>query len=162
MLTAQILRELLNYNPETGIFTRKVVTCNKVKIGDIAGNLNHQGYIQLRVLGIIRQAHRLAWLYMTGNHPKGEIDHINGNRADNSFTNLRDVTKQQNIENQRLPQKGNKSKFLGVDYRSHKNKWVAQIQSNGVKHYLGIYNTPEEAHAAYTEAKRKLHSGCTL
>lgn len=161
-LTQSILRNLLSYDPETGLFTRLVVTCNKVKIGDIAGSLHYSGYIHIRVLGVIQNAQRLAWLYMTGSFPNGEIDHINGNRSDNRLSNLRDVSKSVNLQNQRKAQSSNKAKLLGVDYRKNLKKWVAQIQINGVKHYLGTFSTPELAHAAYTKAKREIHEGCTI
>lgn len=162
MLTAQRLRELLNYDPETGVFTRAKVTCNKVKIGDVAGSLHHNGYIHIRVLGVIQAAQRLAWMYMTGKFPDGQIDHINGIKYDNRWSNLRDITQQTNLENQRVAYANNKSKLLGVDFRPKLGKWAAQIQVKGVKHYLGLHNTPEDAHAAYTDAKRKLHAGCTI
>lgn len=161
-LTAQRLRELLSYDPETGAFTRLVSTCNRVKVGDVAGTLHHEGYIHIRVGGVIRRAHRLAWLYMMGQWPADEIDHINGRRSDNRWANLRDVSKRNNLENQRRAQAGNKSGLLGVDYRANLGKWTAQIQVNGKKRHLGTFDTPELAHAAYTEAKRELHAGSTL
>jgi len=161
-LTAQRLRELLHYDPETGLFTRLVVTCNKVKIGDVAGTLQGSGHIGIRVLGKIRQAHRLAWLYMTGEWPTGEVDHIDGVPTNNRWANLRDVTRPINMQNRRRAYANNKSGFLGVDYRPNLGKWAAQIGVNGAKIYLGLFDSPESAHDAYVSAKRKYHEGNTL
>jgi hypothetical protein len=159
-LTAQRLRELLHYDPETGLFTRLVVTCNKVKIGDVAGTLHYTGYFNIRVLGVIHQAHRLAWLHAHGNWPAGDIDHLNGIRTDNRLCNLRDVVRRVNTENQRKAKRRNIVGLLGVS--PWRNRFMAQIQVRGKKRYLGMFDTPEEAHAAYLKAKREHHEGNTL
>ena len=88
-LTAARLRELLQYDPETGVFTRLVKTSNGIKVGDVAGTADARGYILIRVDGWLHLAHRLAWLHMTCEWPKGMIDHINGVRDDNRWSNLR-------------------------------------------------------------------------
>ena len=88
-LTAAQLRELLQYDPETGVVTRLVKSSNGIKVGDVAGTADARGYILIRVDGWLHLAHRLAWLHMTCEWPKGMIDHINGVRDDNRWSNLR-------------------------------------------------------------------------
>ena len=82
-LTAERLREVLDYDPDTGVFTRKVRTASSVKVGDVAGSLNGKGYIRIRVDGRLYFAHRLAWLYVHGEWPVDQVDHINGIKNDN-------------------------------------------------------------------------------
>lgn len=106
-------------------------------------------------------AHRLAWLYVYGEWPNGDIDHIDGDRLNNRIANLRDVSRRVNLENQRRPKACNKSGFLGVKtFRDQ--RFQARIQVRGVQLHLGTFDTPHEAHAAYVAAKRNLHQGCTL
>ena len=158
MLTQSRLKELLAYDPETGIFTRRVSTCNRVKIGGIAGSLNVSlGYIAMHVGGHRNYAHRLAWLYMTGEWPKAEIDHINGIRDDNRFCNLREATRAENVQNKRLYTR-NTSGFMGVYWHNRNNKWRARIQVKGRMVSLGYHTTAEAAHAAYLAAKAKYHA----
>lgn len=104
--------------------------------------------------------HRLAWLYMHGRWPSGDIDHINGNRSDNRFSNLRDVATQTNSENRRCAQKNNKAGLLGVTKR--RNGYEARIRVLGRLIYLGLYDTPERAHEVFLQAKRERHAGCTI
>lgn len=154
------LKTLLHYNPEAGVFTRLVRTSNRIKVGDVAGGLNAGGYVQIRIHGVLQQAHRLAWLYMTGQWPEHEIDHRNTIPSDNRWENLRETPHKMNSENQRRAHTNNRSGLLGV-YR-RQTKFVAEVRVNGKKHFLGYFDTPEVAHAAYLDAKRKLHEGCTL
>lgn len=106
-------------------------------------------------------AHRLAFLLMTGAMPAGDVDHINGNRADNRWCNLRDVSRAVNMQNLRKPRADNTTGFLGVSLS--KGRYQAQIAANGKTHYLGLYDCPKLAHAAYVARKRLLHSeGNTL
>ena len=158
-LTQAELKEILNYNPDTGIFTWKIKPCNQIHIGDIAGTLNKSkrcGYTVIQINKKRYQTHRLAWLYMTGNFPINQIDHINHIRTDNRIENLRDVTNQENQFNRSL-QKDNTSGYTGVHWHKQANKWVTQIQINGKIIHLGLFNNPEEASQAYQEAKVKYH-----
>lgn len=159
-LTAERLRELLHYDPETGVFTQAVRTSNRIKVGSRAGGLNTQGYRQIRVGGSIVYEHRLAWLYMTGSWPVNDIDHADGARANNAFLNLRDVPRSTNLENQRKASRNSKTGFLGVI--AYRDKFRATITANRTHHFLGTFDTPEEAHQAYLKAKRAIHDGCTL
>lgn len=159
-LTAARLRERLIYDPETGVLTWRVVTRNgRRRPGDLAGNLSLSlGYVFVGIDGACYLAHRLAWLYVTGAWPIHDIDHINGTRNDNRIVNLRDVPTRHNLENQRCPQVGRR--WFGVTPSD--GKWRARIKVRGETLSLGRFGTPEEAQAAYWEAKRRLHAGCTV
>lgn len=158
-LTATRLRELLFYDADTGAFTR-VVAVGKTKAGDIAGATSRVGYRQIQVDGSLYYAHRLAWLYVTGSWPAWQIDHIDGDRGNNKFSNLRDVSGCLNMQNQRRPRSNNTTGFLGV-FESF-GRFVAHIGMNGKARHLGSYSTPEQAYAAYLSAKRELHAACTI
>jgi HNH endonuclease len=160
-LTAARLRELLSYDPATGLFTRLVSGRGRGAIaGSVAGGKSLCGYIRIGVSGRFYMAHRLAWLYTHGVWPAGDIDHINGEKADNRLSNLRDVSTSVNMQNQRSAQPRNASGFLGVT--RHGNRFEASIKINGVNLYLGSYGSPEEAHASYLKEKRRIHPGCTI
>jgi hypothetical protein len=152
-LTAARLRELFHYDPITGNFIR-------LSNGKAAGTLNACGYIVFVCDGRLMYAHRLAWLYMSGEMPKWSVDHINGSRSDNRWSNLRDVPHQLNCQNNRRGQ--GRAKMLGAVWNSRANKWRSVITSSGMQIHLGTFETAEQAHAAYVEAKRRLHAGCTI
>ena len=136
------LREHLQYDSETGLFLRKKGR-NKEKI---AGSISSNGYVVIKVSNKAYMAHRLAWLFMTGAFPFLFIDHVNGVKNDNSFSNLREVTKSQNSQN---------VKRIGV--RKRKNTYDARIMTGGQSTYLGSFKTRTEACSAYLTAKKKLH-----
>lgn len=158
-LTADRVRELLHYDSETGALTWR--NCKKRTPDGLAGCFRSDGYRMIRVDDVLHYAHRLVWLYVTGQFPADHIDHINGDRSNNRFENLRDVPNAINSQNQRKASSCNKaSGLLGVQ-RNH-NGWQACITTNGKRKCLGTYKTPEEAHAAYLAAKRERHIGCTI
>lgn len=161
-LTAQRLREVLTYDATTGYFYWKARLAQADRTGHIAGSVHPQGYVVIQIDNCPHKAHRLAWFYMNGVWPTGEIDHINGVRADNSISNLRDVSANINQQNQRKARTSSASGFLGVTWHKAAKKWAAQIGANKRKFHLGVFSTPEDAHAAYLAAKRRLHAGCTL
>lgn len=161
MLTQIELKRIFNYDPKTGLFTRLVATNNSVKVGDVANSHSH-GYIAIQIVGKNYRVHRLAWLYMTGDFPKQEIDHINGVRNDNRWNNLRDVTPSVNKQNQRKPRIDNTSGYAGVGWRKDIGKWYVQIRVNKKKIHLGLFTDKEKAAAHYLQKKRELHEGCTL
>lgn len=154
-ITAKMVRGLLDYNPETGDFYwlkhRGTVTS-----GTKAGCVNKAiGYVQIGVNLVRYYGHRLAWLHYYGEWPANEIDHVNGDRADNRISNLREATSGQNKLN-----KGARSDNLcGLKgaYLHAPGKWRARIKANGIITDLGCYNSPEEAHRAYCKAALKLH-----
>lgn len=153
-ITADKLRELLAYDPETGRFTWRIAPRGH-KAGSVAGCLDSYGYVVIRIDGANRKAHRLAWLHIHGENPDGQIDHINGKRDDNRMANLRIVTMQENQHNRLTAHRSSQTGMLGVSPK--RGRWRAQIKVDGKKLHLGMFDTPEEAHAAYLEAKRKHH-----
>ena len=152
-LTAEYLRSILNYDPETGIFTRKVRTANRVKVGDVAGCKNSEGYLGIKICSRTHQAHRLAWMYVYGEWPTGQIDHINRIRTDNRIANLREVSHKQNNQNRSKPS-NNTSGHPGVSWHKQRSKWLAHIKHNQKKIHLGCFNTIEEAIAARKAAEK--------
>ena len=163
-MQADRVRELIDYNPHTGAFTRKVRTAQRHQVGDRADFIvksgQQAGYRRVSLMSKRFMAHRVAWLYVHGEWPAQDIDHINGDRGDNRIANLRDVSARVNRENIRSPRVDNTSGYLGV--MSHQGRWRARVQVNGSSVSLGCFDTPEEAHQAYLEGKRKYHEGCTL
>jgi hypothetical protein len=156
-LTAERLRELLNYDHETGRFTRKAdAKKGKAKAGDPFGSLSKStGYREGWVDGVKYLEHRLVWLYVTGEWPSGQVDHINHVRDCNVFANLRDATNGQNQMNLASAKSHNKTGLLGVS--ANKKGFKAEIRANGRRMHIGTYPTPEQASAAYQNAKKKLH-----
>lgn len=160
-LTQARLKELLAYDPGTGMFTRVLQRGVRFKPGEVAGCVGPRGYSRITINGRPLPVHRLVWLYCYGLWPSGEIDHIDGNRLNNRIDNLRDVTKSVNQQNQRAARRDNKSAgLLGVTRRG--NSFQAQIKIDGKRLYLGMHLTAELAHNAYLAAKRELHPGCTI
>lgn len=157
MLTQQRLKELLHYNPETGVFTWKVWRGDKAKVGTVAGRQAHpRKQIQIRVDNVQHGAHRLAWLYMTGCWPKQYIDHINRNSLDNRFKNLREATPSQNEYNT-AAHKDSTHKIKGVTLDKLSKTWFARIQIEGRRIYLGHFKTAIDAGVAYEQAAKKHH-----
>lgn len=156
-LTAERLREILHYDPETGVFVWLKPRRFKCLIGQAAGYKMPIGYASIMIDGKRLYAHRLAWLYMTGAWPEAQIDHRNGVRDDNRFANLRAATKAENMQNSRL-RKDNQCGFQGVRWDEQRRKWQARIRYQHRKYDLGRFATPEDAHAAYLAAKAKLHA----
>lgn len=157
-LTQARLKELLHYDPETGVFTWKTSWGNRRVPGDVAGKAhNVTGYTVIRLDGVNYRGQRLAWLYQTGEWPEGEIDHINGLRSDDRLCNLRACSKAENQQN-RVSASGATSKLLGVSWSAWAKRWRAQIKFAGVVRYLGSFHTEDEAHQAYLKAKRELHT----
>ena len=152
-LTAERLRSVLHYEPETGIFTRKVSTSPRIKVGDAAGCPGGHGYLQIRVQNRKYLAHRLAWLYVYGEWPKDQLDHINRNRSDNRIANLREVTNKQNMQNASKSSR-NTSGHPGAYWLKQSSKWVAKITHNYKLIHLGCFNTIEEAIAARKAAEK--------
>jgi hypothetical protein len=150
-LTVERLKELLHYDPETGVFTWKVRVAN-VPAGSIAG-CNKERYHFIGVDGREYRAHRLAWLYMTGEWPV-EIDHRDTDGHNNRWANLRHATRIQNCRNTGLP-KNSTSGSKGVYWSKDRQRWVAQITINKVRTGLGRFHTKERAAAASEAAARK-------
>ncbi len=156
-LTAERVRDLVQYEPSTGLFVWR----GGPRKGKIAGSVNAIGYVQIRFGKVGFSAHRLAWLYAHGEWPAEDIDHINGIRNDNRIANLRPVSRRVNLQNIRAPRSDNRSSgMLGVEARGR--RFRARIQVDGAVVSVGTFATAAEAHIAYVEAKRQLHEGCTI
>lgn len=137
-LTQEYLRSVLSYDRDSGLFTWTKRVAARVRVGDVAGSLS-EGYVQIRVLGKSRKAHRLAWLYMTGKLPDHPIDHINGVRSDNRWANLREAPGSLNNQNLKRAYKNSSTGLLGV-YRKG-DSWMSKISHNGKEYYLGLFDT---------------------
>lgn len=157
-ISAERVREVLDYRPETGAFTWKSLVGKHSRLnGTQAGGLDPKGYLRISVGGLQHMAHRLAWLVTTGAWPVGRLDHINGNKQDNRIANLREVSASINSQNRVKPGRRSVSGALGV-VRS-KGKWEARITVDGKWTYLGRFDSTDEASAAYFRAKAQLHAG---
>lgn len=161
IVTPKRLRELLEYDAATGLLTWRVNRKGTVKAGDVAGSPAAGGYLNISIDWRLYKAHRLAWLYVYGEWPAQQIDHINGDPMDNRIANLRDVSPTVNTQNQRLARSDNRSGVMGT--RERDGRWIARIGLSGKRQkHLGMFDTQAEAHEAYLEAKRLLHEGCTI
>jgi hypothetical protein len=150
-LTAERLREVLHYDPATGIFTR-LIASNDVKIGDQAGTRNSVGRIKIMVDSKVYKAHRLAWLYAHGAWPQKEIDHKNRNPNDNRLANLREASHGQNIANSIISRRSGLKGAYADGAR-----WRASIRKDKKSFHLGQFATAELAHAAYCKAAAEMH-----
>lgn len=163
MLSKDRIAELLDYDPETGIFIRKVSRRGIAKTGEVAGSPTGDGYLCICIDRKLYKAHRLAYLISHGEIEDGmQIDHINGIRDDNRASNLRKVSSKMNKENLHAAHSRNKLGILGVRWREDCKKFEASIQANGKKKHLGLFSTAVLASEAYLNAKREMHSGCTI
>ena len=145
-LTAEAVRAALHYDPATGVFTRRVFNGRKT------GSITPLGYTRIVVNGFGYGAHRLAFLYVHGRWPTHHLDHINCDPADNRISNLREASNIQNRANAR-PEKGRLLKGVTLC----KGRWQAQIKHLGQNHYLGRFDTAEEANAAYAAKAAEFH-----
>lgn len=152
----QTLKELLNYNPNTGVLTWKKRTSNRIKVGDVAGTINDQGYRLIGILGEEYRAHRLAWMYVTGEWPASEIDHRNGAHDDNRWENLREATSAENKQNLSV-RINNSSGFPGVSFDRRTKTWAGYINVNKKRTFLGRFNKKADAVLARLAAKERLH-----
>jgi len=151
-LTAEDLREQLFYHHETGLFFWR--HGSEKRRSTPISTRDNRGYVKVRVNGRLYSAHRLAWLYMTGKWPLYQIDHIDLDKGNNAWSNLRKATGSQNQYN-RPRTRRNKTGFKGVHFAA--NGYVAAIRYDGKQYTLGTFATAEEAFAVYCEAARKHH-----
>lgn len=156
LISREELLRLLDYNQECGNFHWKV-SHPGIPAGSLAGCVDkHSGYIKIGICGVQYSAHRLAWLYVNDRWPINQIDHINGNKADNRIGNLREVTNGQNQQNGSL-RKTNSSGHKGVSWDKNTSKWIAYICCDNKQYNLGYYLTIAEAVAARTAGEKILH-----
>ncbi|HTV32739.1 MAG TPA: HNH endonuclease, partial [Methylocella sp.] len=154
MVTLERLKAVLDYEPETGLFRWKRSKTN-TKCGQIAGSKSGCGYIYIEIDGIAYLAHRLAWLYMTGEWPS-ELDHIDLDKTNNTISNLRVADRSQNCCNKKI-RADNKSGVPGVNYHTRLKKWVARIAVRGKRYSLGCFESLEEAAAAREQKLAEFH-----
>lgn len=158
LLSQEYLKSILDYNPISGLFVwRSRVNDKRFNAnfaGKVAGVLTKQGYIEIKISDKIYRSHRLAFLFITGEHPIDEIDHRDGNKSNNRFDNLRQANKIQNGQNRRK-YKNNTSGYKGI--RKNGTKWAATIKINKIDKFLGNFNCPTAAHFSYCKAAKKYH-----
>ncbi len=156
-LTAERLRSILDYNPDTGEFHWRTAARGGLKAGRRTGCLDKStGYIVINVDSKKRYAQRLAWLYMTGHWPDPEADHRDLDKTNNRFNNLREADKAKNMWNRKIP-KTNTSGVKGVSFHKPTGKWRADIRFRGKQYFLGLFFTINEAKEAWDEAATELH-----
>ena len=147
-LAQNLLKDRLHYDPITGIFT------NKEDLNTPIGRVS-RGYMYIRLLGETYSSHRLAFLYMTGEFPPEEVDHINRDRLDNRWENLRPVSHSENNRNKRI-NRNNTSGKMGVVWHKRKQRWEARISDNHIRKCLGYFDSLDDAIAAREKAEREL------
>jgi len=156
-LTRNELMSWLRYEPETGLFYWRAAPARRCSVGAEAGHKNGQGYREIELRGKVYQAHRIAWLFETGEWPEFEVDHKNGVRDDNRIDNLRAATKSQNQHNRKQWSRPKSSKFKGVSWHKASQKWLANIQHENKRIHLGLFDTEIAAHHAYVDAANRPH-----
>ena len=156
-LTQSELKSVMYYDQVGGVFYWRKPTSSKIKPWTKAGTPDANGYISIRLHKKFYKAHRLAWLYVHGEMPNGEIDHIDHEHANNTIENLRVVTRKQKAENTRV-HKDNVSGFKGVTFDKRRHNWFARIMHDRVVHNLGAFDNPEKAAEAYKIAAKQLHT----
>lgn len=145
-LNCECVRELLDYDPVTGIFRWRRFMNRKAPKGSIAGSSKKLGYREIRIMGNAYQAHRIAWLHVFGNMPVNVIDHVDGDPSNNAIANLREATRTENNRNRHA---------RGFSFIPRDNTFNARIRVDGKLLHLGCFKTEEEARTAYLEATEK-------
>jgi hypothetical protein len=154
-ITCEMVRHLFDYDETTGIFKNRTTRSHNSLKGSTVGSFDKDGYVQIGIGKRKFKAHRLAWLYVFGEWPSLDIDHINGVRNDNRISNLRVVSKAQNQQSRFAAQKNNRTGYPGVSV--FQKYYRARIHVNGRELHLGLYKTPELAAEAYLNAKVQYH-----
>jgi hypothetical protein len=154
-LTQDLVRSLVHYDPETGVFTWLQPT-TRVDVGDVVGSVDAYGYLCTKLRGNSIKLHRLAWLYMTGGLPKN-VDHINRNKADNRWKNLREVTDERVQQQNREVQRNNTTGVKGVGTRRGSAKFIARVRVGKRQVFYKEFDLLEDAIAARQAAEIKFH-----
>jgi hypothetical protein len=149
------LRQVLSYCADTGVFRWKEICCRRMSVGTVAGSVKKNGYVAIRVDGVRYSAHRLAWFYVTGRWPVGDIDHINKTHGDNRFANLREATRAQNKQNS--DHTLGSSKHRGVYWIKKSKKWGSMIEIGDQRIWLGSFEAEDQAAQAYINARAEHH-----
>jgi len=156
-LTQERLKEVLDYNATTGVFTRKISGSTAVKVGRVVGSgvTVKANYFKVFIDAQAYIAHRLVWLYVHGTWPKHFIDHVNGDRHDNRLCNLREASSRQNMVNSKLS-KASTTGYKGATVLPS-GRFRSKLHSGGQVYHLGVFDTVEEAHQAYCDKADELH-----
>ena len=162
LINCEELKSLLHYDPDTGIFRwiNRSGRYGRIPEGTIAGGIGKHkssGYVEINIHSYLDKSHRLAWLYMTGEWPKEQVDHINRVRHDNRWCNLRESNARENMKNKNL-YTSNTSGQAGVTWHKRVKMWQARISVDTKRMHLGYYDDKEEAAKVYLDAKAKLHN----
>ncbi len=155
-ISAKRVRELFDYEPHSGHLLWRKPTNKRFRPGSIVGSPTKNGYLRTSVDDVDCYVHRLIWLHQTGAWPKADVDHVNGDRRDNRWENLRAATRAQNQENQAKAKAHNQTGLLGA--HKHRKRFASEIKIEGVRVRLGLFDTAEAAHQAYLAAKAKGHA----
>jgi hypothetical protein len=160
-LTQERLRELLHYDPETGVFTWMATRAGAFA-GAKAGSISIKGAVVIRIDYQLYYAHRLAWFYMNGGWPDFGVDHQDLDPTNNRWNNLRRANQSQNAANTKkrrtMAGKPCTSRYKGVTLQRSSGRWMAQItHGRGFHQYLGTFDTEVEAHEAYIIAAKQAH-----
>ena len=157
----ELLNKLFDYQPDSGVIFYKISVGKKIKAGEKAGTVRSNGYLAIGITinekFCVFKAHRLIWYIMTSTDPFDlQIDHIDGNKLNNQFSNLRLATQTQNSQN-KGPSKRSKSGLKGAYWKKRNQKWYSSIQVSNRHIFLGYFLTAELAHMAYCKAAAELH-----
>lgn len=155
MASLEEMKQWVSYNPETGFFTRVRTKNNRCKVGEVCGFVDVDGYRRVRVLGKSYLAQRLAFFFMTGSMPEGPMDHINGDRDDNRWKNLRLADASANAWNQKR-RSGASNPYKGVT-ETKSGKFEAAIAAHGRRYFIGTFATAREAYEEYIFKALELH-----
>ena len=155
MLSQERLRELLEYDCITGVWTWLQPPNTRIRKGSVAGTIQKNGYRYITIDKLPRKASRLAFLYMNGELPEHEVDHIDRNPLNDAWINLRSCDSSQNKINRRL-RKDNSSGYKGVHFNKRKSKWVARVWKNSKEIVVGSFDNLEDAVNARTIAAKKI------
>ena len=159
-MTPDEARAVFTYEPSTGELRWRIRAARCVRVGDVAGFVKSDGYVGVLYRQKAYAAHRVAWAIVHGEWPYGPVDHINGTRSDNRMENLRQVTAEENMQNQSRAHRNNKSSgILGVHFYARTGRWRATIWLDGKNKFLGYHATAAEAERAYLDAKQAMHPG---
>lgn len=160
----ETLRQILCYDPQTGVLTWRARSYStpqaqakhNKRVGQPAGYVWAKGYVRVHIDGAFYEGGRIAFLMANGREPSGFVDHIDGDPSNNRASNLREATRSQNMANSRI-RLGSSSGLKGVSFRKDSGKWAARIMADRTSRFLGLFRTPEEAHAAYAKAAQQTH-----